>query len=219
MKLLAIDCSTDKAEVALSFEGKLTAITKEGVREHSRCLLPMVADLLKEVKCSVSELDGLVFGRGPGSFTGLRVACSVVKGLALAHDLPIYPVSGLSAIAHHYRFDHPTDKPIIALIDARMNELYWATYAKDEDFSEEHLSTLTDITWPSEAFVMAGVGFEAYLSEADFKWPTPYQKIKLFPSAMAMLRLALSGKIAPLTAEGVLPVYIRNQVIQGSPRG
>lgn len=217
MKLLAIDCSTERAQVALSFQGGITSLSKEGVREHAKCLLPMVEQLLNEASLTLSNLDGLVLGRGPGSFTGLRVACSIIKGLSLAHDLPVYPVSGLDAMIDAVQVESQSRLPVLAVIDARMQELYWSWSLN----REEQLSSAALITIPlTEPFILAGVGLDLYreafhpalLAKIAFEKP-------IYPEATAMLRLALSGQIKAVDAETVLPVYIRNQIIQGNPNG
>ena len=100
MNLLAIDTSTEHATVAVTAHGELFSEEQGSMRQHAQFLLPMVERMLGLAGLSLTQLDGIVFGRGPGSFTGLRIACSVAKGLAYAHDLPLYPVSSLAAIAY-----------------------------------------------------------------------------------------------------------------------
>lgn len=222
MKLLAIDCSTDKAEVALASDGVITTESRLGVRTHASLILPMIVELLNKRKLTLAQLDGLVLGQGPGSFTGLRVAASVVQGLSLPHNLPIYPVSGLKAIAYQCYHEKKSKEPILAVIDARMQEVYWAYYSDGTAMeASENLSAMKDISIPLHSpYTLAGVGFEPYL---DALPSCLRQKLKstqsCYPSAIAMLELALSGTIAPVDTEKALPVYIRNQVIQGAKSG
>lgn len=105
-KLLAIDASTDQASVALLINGVSISEEQGSQRTHAQILLPMIDKLLTEANSSLNQLDGIVFGCGPGSFTGLRIACSMAKGLAYAHDLPLIPVSSLAAIAWTARQKH-----------------------------------------------------------------------------------------------------------------
>ena len=100
MKLLAIDTSTERASVALAVGQEIQSREHLAQRQHAQFLLPVIDELLSEAGLTISQLDGIVFGRGPGSFTGLRIACSIVKGLAYAHDLAVYPVSSLLTIAN-----------------------------------------------------------------------------------------------------------------------
>lgn len=165
MKLLAIETSTAQASVALSYEGQIQSLEKFAQREHTQFLLPMVQTLLAEASLSVADLDGIVFGRGPGSFTGLRIACSLAKGLAFAQDLPLYPVSSLAAIAFKVfqeRGSYPcfAEKEksqdlaqrsipltsVLSLVDARMGELYWAYFRSPFSVEvEERVSKPADL--------------------------------------------------------------------------
>jgi len=122
MNLLAIDTSTSYASVALEFNGTMFVEEAFEIREHARVLLTMVERVLSSAGTELKNLDGIVFGEGPGSFTGLRIACSVAKGLAYAHDLPLYPVGSLLAIAFEARHMNTS---VLAMMDARMNQVYW----------------------------------------------------------------------------------------------
>src|ERR1700733_12183845 len=100
MNLLAIDTSTTRASLAINLGGEILSKEQDAQHSHARLLLPMIEQLLAEAQLTINQLDGIVYGCGPGSFTGLRIACSIAKGLAYAHDLPLFPVSSLAAIAH-----------------------------------------------------------------------------------------------------------------------
>ena len=130
MNLLAIETSTENASVAVSFEGKFYSEEYLGAQSHAQCILPAINQLLEKIDITFSDLDGIVFGRGPGSFTGLRVACSLAKGLAYAQNLPVYPVSTLDAIRAAVLFENESigsrASVVLALIDARMNQVYWS---------------------------------------------------------------------------------------------
>jgi len=126
-KLLAIDTSGEACSVALSTGGEVLEQFEVIPRLHARKLLPMVQSLLAEAELSVNSLDAIAFGRGPGSFTGLRICAGVVQGLAFAADIPTLPISSLAALAQGVYRRHGHDH-ILTVLDARMAELYWAGY-------------------------------------------------------------------------------------------
>lgn len=219
MNLLAIDTSTEKASVALVYNGCMTCKEEGAQRAHAQLLLPMIEQLLSEATISLHQLDGIVFGRGPGSFTGLRIACSIAKGLAWANDLPVFPVSTLAAIANEAKQQHPEACPgsILSVIDARMNQLYWS-YSNSTD---EQVSSASDIVINgNEPFVLAGIGFADYRNQlSESVLARVSAEIEAYPSASAMLRLVLSGNILAITADKALPLYLRNQVVHGVSHG
>ncbi|KTD23602.1 glycoprotease (O-sialoglycoprotein endopeptidase) [Legionella lansingensis] len=222
MNLLAIDTSTEYISVGLSVGGKLKNSELRGQRQHAQVILPMIEQLLAEGGLQLSQLDAIVYGRGPGSFTGLRIACSVAKGLAYAHDLPLFPVSSLAAIAEE-AFYHTEDdaSSVLAMIDARMNQVYWACLAPHQYEVQESVDAVANITVsPVSPLILAGVGFEPYFDQLS---PVIQERIikkcLIYPQAQAMIRIALSGKIQAISAAKASPVYIRNQVTQGEPRG
>ena len=213
MNLLAIDTSTARASVALRVKGVITVCEVDEVAEHARGILSLIDELLTQARITTAQLDGIVFGQGPGSFTGLRIACSVAKGLAYAHDLPLYPVSGLAAIAYHMR----TEIPVLAVLDARMQQVYWAVY-RTEYPAVEAVSAAADIVVSGdEHFIIAGVGWESYAEGL----PLLLQKrVRAYypqhPSASDLLALVDTGTITPVSVAEAQPVYIRNQVTQGA---
>jgi tRNA threonylcarbamoyladenosine biosynthesis protein TsaB len=130
MKLLALDTATEACSAALFNDGELLSRFEIAPREHAQKILPMMDDLLSEAGLILKDLDALAFGRGPGSFTGVRVAASVVQGVAFAAELPVVPVSTLATLAMKgvdEGYDH-----VLAAIDARMQEVYWGEYRVDE---------------------------------------------------------------------------------------
>ncbi len=219
MKLLAIDTSTEQATVAIAMDNQIHSEEQSGMRQHAQLLLPMVERLLANTELSFSQLDAIVFGRGPGSFTGLRIACSVAKGLAFAHDLPLYPVSSLAAIA--FDVNQASNLPILAMIDARMHQVYWGYFTHGSYSVLEQVTSAADIVLPSDApFILAGVGFDSY----ELQLPNAIQsqmmtKRTVFPNAKAMIRLVQSGQVQVVSAAEALPVYIRDKVTQGEAHG
>lgn len=229
-QLLAIDTSTSRASVALAIGDTLYYVEQGNIREHAQYLLPMIQQLLTEADVTMPSLDGIIMGQGPGSFTGLRIACSVVKGLAYGHDLPVYPVSSLEAIAEAVFYAESegeatsvqsSNSAVLALIDARMHEVYWDCYQFNGEHLENRVGPISTLCLPeSGPLIIAGVGFEDYLSAL----PKNIQQrcIKqcvVYPDARAMIRLVRAGRIPPVSAGEALPVYVRNQVVQGASRG
>jgi tRNA threonylcarbamoyladenosine biosynthesis protein TsaB len=222
MKLLAIDTSTEMASVALCVGDDFLCEDQPGSRSHAQLLLPIIHGLLSQADVSINQLDAIVFGRGPGSFTGLRIACSIAKGLAYAHDLGVIPVSSLAAIAYAVREKEKYAKlPVLAVLDARMHELYWGYFPVDSLFAEDKLQAASAIKLPSDKpLLLAGVGFEPYVADLPKSLTAHIStQIDCYPSAAAMIRLAMQAKLKPIAAASAEPVYVRNQVTQGDSRG
>ena len=216
MNLLALDTSTSRASVALTVNGLCYQQQVDEVDEHARGILPLIDGLLHEAQVSLAQLDGIVFGRGPGSFTGLRIACSVAKGLAYAHDLPLYPVSGLAAIAHPLRSTQSL--PVLAVLDARMQQLYWAVYANQHDHTQEFVTNAADVSVAAVGpIILAGVGFEGYLADMP---PALRERIQQcytqYPTAIDLIALVETAGIQAISIAQAQPVYIRDQVTQGA---
>ncbi|WP_133129461.1 tRNA (adenosine(37)-N6)-threonylcarbamoyltransferase complex dimerization subunit type 1 TsaB [Legionella yabuuchiae] len=224
MNLLAIDTSTEKATVAVSAYGQIYHKEQDAHRLHAQLLLPMIDEMMKDAGIAFNQLDGIIFGRGPGSFTGLRIACSVAKALAYAQNLPLYPVSTLAAIAFEASqipaAQFPTT-PILAVIDARMNQLYWGEFNDPFYEAQEQVSNAHHIRLSKEQpTLLAGVGFNTYWDELPDNVRCLIQdKVLVYPNAIAMINLVQSGLVKAASAEEALPVYIRNQVTHGEPRG
>lgn len=230
MKILAIDTATEACSAALYIEGEaanngITSQYQLAPREHSRLILKMIDELLVEADLAVSDLDAIAFGRGPGSFMGLRIAAGVVQGIAFAHDIPVIPVSTLKAIAQR-AYEQTDNKNILVAIDARMDEVYWAKYSLDgqhwllqgeeQVVSPDKLHLGEMLTEHGETWVSAGSGWASYadrlLSDSGF---TPSAILEdCFPSAEVIAKLAVeelkAGNTVP--AAQAIPVYLRNDV-------
>lgn len=216
MNLLAIDTSTELASVALLQGEELLYKEQGSQRTHAQLLLPMIDTVMNEAGMLMKQLDAIVFGCGPGSFTGLRIACSIAKGLAYAHDLDLIPVSSLASIAWSTRKQivDADDLPLLAILDARMHEVYWAYYPPRQFIAEERVNAIADIVLPDERpLVLAGVGIEEY-------WTTIPDVIKrqiniqfaIYPNAASMIELVQATAIKPVSITKAAPVYVRNQV-------
>uniref|UniRef100_UPI003F7C98B7 tRNA (adenosine(37)-N6)-threonylcarbamoyltransferase complex dimerization subunit type 1 TsaB n=1 Tax=Actinobacillus pleuropneumoniae TaxID=715 RepID=UPI003F7C98B7 len=129
--ILAIDTATEACSVALQHNGKLTSLDELSPRTHTQRILPMIDELLAQANISIKQVDALVFGRGPGSFTGVRVGVGIAQGLAMGANLPVVPISNLLAMAQA-AYEQTGATNVVALIDARMNEIYFAQYERVE---------------------------------------------------------------------------------------
>ena len=226
MNLLAFDTSTETMSIAVSrtrAHGAQTwQHTAAGGAQASTGLIAGVLDLMAQADLEVSALHAICFGSGPGSFTGLRTACSVAQGLAFGAGVPVLPVPSLLAVAEEARYAALADEAaieVIALLDARMDEMYLAVYAYAHGvWTERQTSVLArpeDLAVAANATVLAGNVFEAYgdrlQSCAGF---ATARHITTLPTASAMLRLAPQllndGKAVP--AHLALPLYVRDKV-------
>lgn len=221
MNVLAIDTSTEIASLALKVGDDVISVEQNSQKTHARHVLSMIDRLLTDAGTAVHQLDTIVFGQGPGSFTGLRIACSIAKGLAYPHDIGMIPVSTLAAIASETRKGlNNEDAVVLAIIDARMQEVYWRidnpllTDTQDNVSAAPALPTHEDLP-----LVLAGVGWENYYEDMPRKIKEQiYARKVVYPKASAMIDLAEKNgqRISILEAA---PVYIRNKVTQGNSRG
>ncbi len=216
MKLLAIDTSTEYCSAALWLDGAVYARRVHAGQLHSALLLPMVDELLRESDLSLRQLDGIAYGVGPGSFTGLRIACAVTQGLAFGADLPVVGISTLASLAQQ------TDVArVLTVLDARMAEVYWAAYERtDSDWtcvSEPVLSSPESVYVPdNQAWIGAGNGFAALEAILLPRLQSQLQSIHadIMPDAAAIATLA-----APAFARGegidaalAAPLYLRDKI-------
>ncbi|MDF1684595.1 MAG: tRNA (adenosine(37)-N6)-threonylcarbamoyltransferase complex dimerization subunit type 1 TsaB [Legionellaceae bacterium] len=223
MNLLAIDTSTSQASVALEFDGAMFIEEAFEIREHARVLLSMVERVLSSAGTELKDLDGIVFGEGPGSFTGLRIACSVAKGLAYAHDLPLYPVGSLRAIAAKADIKTqalPPNTRVLAMMDARMNQVYWMFDPESLEPSPEQMpcvSAAEEVCVPANTPIyLVGTGYEAYLDSLPSELHDAIVCTReIFPRADAMIQVVKTGRIPSVTADAAMPTYVRQQVTGG----
>ena len=227
MKVLALDTSSGQCSVALSIDGTLADRAVLTPRDHAQLLLPLVDELLAEAGTSLPALDGIAFGRGPGSFTGLRIAAAVTQGLAEGAGLPVFPVSSLRALAAqarrralqagHYR----SGGSLLACMDARMGEVYWAAYENAVDIpravTPERLTAPAEVATPGDAgWHGAGHGFAAHPDIAA-RLATALAGVNeaALPRAGDIARIAAPELAAGrgLPAAMGQPVYLRHDVV------
>lgn len=220
MKLLAIETATDNCSVALLAAGELRCRSNSAPRNHAQSVLGMVEECLHEATLELTDLDALVFGRGPGSFTGLRIAVGVVQGLAYGASLSVIPVSSLAAHAAAIYRAHK-QKKIAVCVDARMGECYWGVFQMDDVgvpqlFGQEQLGAPDELPdLEGGGWFGSGSGWGAYpVLNARYEAVLSGIDDRLLPEARDLLASAgqklKSGKV--LKAEMALPVYLREQV-------
>ncbi|WP_206485444.1 tRNA (adenosine(37)-N6)-threonylcarbamoyltransferase complex dimerization subunit type 1 TsaB [Thalassotalea sp. G2M2-11] len=219
---IAIDASTEACSVALLVDKQVFHEFELCPQSHSLVLLPMIDRLLKQAGCQLSELDGLIFGQGPGSFTGVRIGIGVAQGLAFSAELPVVGVSTLQAMAQ-LAYEKFQQSKVVSLIDARMSEVYLGGYQVNEQglmmpvLDEAVLSpkkVAEYLTAFNDGIYGVGTGWDAYASELTVKKLNLDSPQVLYPDAKAMLTLGqfafAQGK--SVNAENAQPVYVRDTV-------
>lgn len=220
--LLAFDTSTDVLSIAVQRGDDVLASTGAGGAQSSATLIPLIQQLLAEAGLSLSALDAICFGRGPGAFTGLRTACAVAQGLGFGSGRPVLPIDTLLAVAEEARALCGA-KRILALLDARMDEVYaqaweqdaaglWHAAAGEARLLSPDAVSLPDALDASEGWTLAGNAFANY----GERLPDRVPRQAALPTASALLRvapalLAAGGAVAP---ELAWPLYIRDKVAQ-----
>lgn len=220
MNILALDACTECCSAALLYQGQVFECVEMTQRGHSDLILTMMDELFKQAGTTISAIDAVAFGRGPGSFTGVRVGVGVAQGIAFARDVPVIPISTLAAVAQGVADDLDGEYIAVAM-DARMGEIYCASYQLCDG-----LVTLLDQerVCPPEQFIpesdqkWLGVGtgwseYEAILRD-DFSDNLAQVGIEYYPQASSILKLAQveakAGRLLP--ADQALPIYLRNNV-------
>lgn len=220
--LLALETATDACSVALSHAGETLERYEVAPRRHTDLILPMVHSVLAEAGLDCSRVDAIAFGAGPGSFTGVRIATSVAQGLALAHDLPVVPVSCLALLAIAGAREHAVDT-VVPVMDARKQEIYSGAYRVDRERSlvtvviDAWLGAAPDLPLPAEpAVLVVGRGADVYRDDILARVPdgTLVCGEPAFPrarDALASAAAALAGGTA-IAAEFARPLYLRHAV-------
>ena len=222
MKLLAIDTVTEACSVALWLDGEVHERFEIAPRRHTTLVLPMVQQLLADSGISLAQLDALAVDRGPGSFTGVRIGTGVVQGLAYSVDLPVVPVSSLATLAQAVwlKLRHEN---VLALIDARMQEVYWAHY---EFQGKAIVTTGEEQVGPVEQVLMGngpaiycvGSGSRQYQDQLQSRPGCQIVEDSTydFPHAAVLAGLAANAyeRNEVVSADQLEPIYLRNQVVQ-----
>ena len=216
MNILAVETSTEYCSAALWLDGALSERCELAGQRHSQLLVPMVDELLQEAGLKLAQLDGIAFGMGPGSFTGVRIACGVAQGLALGANLPVVGVCTLQALAQASRHDR-----VIAALDARMGEIYHAAYEKRDGLWSEicapSLCRPEDAPLPEgDGWYGAGSAFAAYHDVLHTRY---MDRLAGMDSQAAPQAAAVAALAAPQFAAGqgldaalTAPFYLRDKV-------
>lgn len=213
--VLAIETSSELASVALLHKGELITHEASGVNTHSQTILPMVQVSLAQAGISLAQCDAVAFGAGPGSFTGVRTACGVAQGLAFGLDLPVVPIVTLQAMALACREACGADE-ILVVLDARMDEVYWAQYRFQDGWQTviaPVLSTPSEVAAVGRA-TACGNGLTAHASAFAASPFAGMAQADVMPHAgqvaqLAQIELAAGRAIAARDAQ---PIYLRNKV-------
>ncbi len=220
MKLLAIETATESCSAALMVGDEVHSVSEVAPRRHNEIILSMCEQVLAQGQESLSQLDAIAFGRGPGAFTGVRLAASVTQGIALGQGLPVVPVSSLAALAQQV-FERNRKSHVLSCIDARMQEIYCGEYKLNalnemELVGEEKVISPNKIklTGPADCYGV-GTGWGAY---ADALKQAIGNKLEydanVFPQAEHVAKLAKTyfQNQQYVSAVEALPVYLRDDV-------
>jgi tRNA threonylcarbamoyladenosine biosynthesis protein TsaB len=215
LRILAVETSTELCSVALLQGDDLSAEERLAPNQHAECLAPMVRHLLAQAGLDASDIDAFAFGQGPGSFTGLRIACGMAQGLAFGASRPVLPVPTLLALAEQAGAGR-----VVTALDARMGETYLAAYVRNGAdwevsvapglFPQASLPALPEYGW-----VATGSGFDAFDWLRVAYAPQVDRRIAGdLPRAGAVARLAarMLGRGEAVTPEEAAPLYLRDRV-------
>ncbi|WP_426191161.1 tRNA (adenosine(37)-N6)-threonylcarbamoyltransferase complex dimerization subunit type 1 TsaB [Massilia sp. DWR3-1-1] len=213
LTILAIETSSELASCALLREGTLRSRESSGVRTHSQSILPMVQDLLAEAGIVLADCDAIAYGAGPGSFTGVRTAAGIAQGLAFGAGLPVVPVVTLAAMAQRCREASGADE-VLAVLDARMGEVYWARYRHDDGAGWRILDApalaAPGAVPPAVTATACGNGFTAYPDAfADAALALDVMPHAGAIAALAAIEFAAGRSVAAADAQ---PLYLRNKI-------
>ena len=209
--ILAIETSSELASCALLRDGVLTVRESNGVRTHSQSMLPMVQELLADAGIALADCDAIAYGAGPGSFTGVRTATGIVQGLGFGAGKPVVAVVTLAAMAEACRAASGAAE-VLAVLDARMGEVYWARYRHDgagwHTVDQPALAAPADVPAPGHA-TACGNGYSAYPDAFG-----AVDAIGIMPHAGAVAALAAiefaAGRV--VDAAHAQPLYLRNKI-------
>ena len=214
-KILALETATEGCSAALVIGDQVLERFEVAPRGHSQRILPMADELLAEAGLGVGQLDAIAFGRGPGAFTGVRIAVGVAQGIAFGAELPVLPVSTLAALAQGAEADR-----VLAAIDARMDEVYWGAFQRNTDglmlsCGEECVSAPGEVPVPDgDGWLGVGSGWQAHGDALAARLPVTGQVGDALPRAAAVALLGQAALAAgqAVDAEAALPVYLRDRV-------
>lgn len=213
--LLIIDTTSERCSVGIKYQDKLSIKSQIGFKNHGKAVLAFADELLKQKNITLADVDAIVFAKGPGSFTGLRIAACVAQGLAVSNQLPVVGISSLQALAQG-AYRKSNCQSIYVLNDARMNEVFHASYQLKNGLmqlvGQEQVGPISSIEWSNvDDYVFVGSGLEVFKQEIPSD---------VFEKQITMLSysveiqdlISLALVVEPQTAEMALPSYVRNNV-------
>jgi tRNA threonylcarbamoyladenosine biosynthesis protein TsaB len=222
--ILAIETATEACSAALAIGDNITTRFEIAPREHTKLILTMMDNVLAQAGVALAQINAVAFGRGPGAFTGVRIATGVAHGIALATDKPLLPISTLAAIAQQM-YQQQGAAHCFAAIDARMEEIYWGAYSANNGLmtlqGEEVVSKPNILQVAANAkksaWIAAGSGWDAHEQQLNTAIIPHLNKIdNILPSAQYIAQLAVKeyqeGK--GVTAEQAQPIYLRDKIAQ-----
>ena len=223
MKLLAIETCSEACSAAVYVDGEVVERYQIAARQHNELILPMAEQVLAEVQISLSQLDGLAFGCGPGAFTGVRICVAVSQGIAFAHDLPLLGISSLANLAAQAPATGQGEQQVFAAIDARMGEIYYGHYLVAPNSVPVLSGTEQVVT--AEALNLELANFDYGMGSGWQSYAEPLMsKTGIKPEAIdadALPRASVTARLAVmqwqdatlLQPEQAQPVYLRNNVV------
>lgn len=219
--ILAVETATDACSAALFINGEIRQLLELAPRQHVALIMPFIDELLAESGIRPQALDAVAFGRGPGSFTGLRIAAGIAQGIAYGADVPVVPVSTLAALAQATVTQYQADA-VLAALDARMQEVYWGTFVtgaaglvelegEERVCSPEAVSCLRRDDW-----VAAGEGWSSYrdalVNSLGFEPGRCDENLRPQAAGVARLAAAAFERGEAIAPELAIPVYLRDRV-------
>lgn len=220
-KILAFDTATDACSAALFIDDEIIDISHIAPRKHAELLLPMCDDLLARAQVTVTELDAIAFGEGPGSFMGTRIAAGIAQGIAYSADLPVIPISTLATLAQSAVDAGMIANHIAAAWDARMQQLYWGVYSiKDHLVVNSFADQLSDpqAVAITHKALLVGNAWEIYQEQlpAQFLQQHCLHSMPLYPQACSLAKLAARHFAAGecFDPASVEPLYLRNNIVR-----
>jgi len=221
LKLLAVETSTDACSAALFVDGQIQEKFEIAPREHTKLILPMIDSLMAEAQLKPQQLDAVALSRGPGSFTGVRIATGVVHGIAFGADLPVVLVSTLAAIAQDFFNRHKTINVSFTAMDARMDEIFWGVYRRNdlglaELVGEEAVTPAVEAVFPDISGFGVGSGWDVHgeTLSAHLGRRVLGVESQVWPHSACIAQLGAyefaNGLAVPV--ELAMPVYLRDKV-------
>jgi tRNA threonylcarbamoyladenosine biosynthesis protein TsaB len=221
MRILAVETSTDACSAALWIDGECHQEFALAPREHTQLILPMIAKLMNEAGLRPQQLNAIALSRGPGSFTGVRIAGAVVQGIALGADLPVAPVSTLAALAQDHFNRQSESRMAFTAMDARMDEIFWGCYQRSELglaqlIGAESVTAADAVSFPDQAGFGVGSGWGVYADILGKRLASCLQgvEVEIWPTAacIAQLGAMMVANGETVAVEQAMPVYLRDKV-------